>query len=143
MLCCDTRHSTHGDGAAAAARGAPDAPGLAVRTHDCAAAWIVELAGSATALHAAVLADALARVADRRPALAIVDLTRVSHLAAAAIGSLIRFRNRLRGWDADTVLVVGSPLIARQLQLLRLHRLFDIQLADAAPPPNRSLARRG
>ena len=65
---------------------------------------------------------------DRLPSAAsvVLDLSELERIDGAGIGALVRWQRRLTGASAQLRLAAPSREVGTMLQLLRLHRLFEI-----------------
>ena len=73
-----------------------------------------------------ILDAQLARIADQKPKLVVVDLSAVTMIASSAMGSLIGFRRELSRSGGAVVLAGITPQIGESLKRANLHMLFKI-----------------
>jgi anti-anti-sigma factor len=62
----------------------------------------------------------------------VVDLSQVEMIDSSAIGALLSIQKRLAGTDQRVILVGAKPAVLSVIELLRLHRVFRIDLAEVA-----------
>src|SRR4051812_2055422 len=94
-------------------------PVLAVEPHD--GAVVVRLGGELDLYNAAVVREALADVAERKPARVVVDLSEVDFIDSTALGVLIEARTKLQNRRA---FLLAAPRVEtrRALQVSGLDR---------------------
>jgi anti-anti-sigma factor len=89
-------------------------------------AVIVRLNGSLGMQELAPLDAQLARIADERPQLVVVDLSAVEIIASCGMGSLIAFRREVSQSGGAVVLAAATPQVGESLRRAFLNKLFRI-----------------
>jgi anti-anti-sigma regulatory factor len=90
---------------------------------------LVLLEGEAGAVGLDPLQLAFARVAARRPALALLDFSRLTLLSSLAMGQLVTLRRALRRWNGGVRLVGCPPAIREALAAAGVSDFFGFYVS--------------
>jgi anti-anti-sigma factor len=68
----------------------------------------------------------LARVADGKPRLVVLDLSKVTMIGSCVMGSLVGFRRDVARHGGTVLLAAATPMVKESLRRALLDRLFKI-----------------
>ncbi len=99
---------------------------FSIGTQQLDSAHIVAIKGSIGMLEVDQVDSHLARLANQKPTLVIIDLAGVSMIGSSAMGSLVGFRRDISKNGGQVRLARVSPLVFESLKRAMFDRLFKI-----------------
>jgi anti-anti-sigma factor len=101
-------------------------PTLKIDVTQVGTAVVVGLSGSISMTELEQIDGNLARVADGKPRLVVLDLSRVSMMGSCVMGSLVGFRRDVGRSGGAVHLAAATPMVRESLHRALLDRLFKI-----------------
>ena len=99
---------------------------LTITVEQTARATIIRLVGSASTGADVLLEEQFSKVADAKPALVVVDLTRLDYLASQAMGQLVTLHKSVKYGGGRVILAGPTAKVLEAFHFARLGSLLTI-----------------